>query len=141
MQLEESKKRYFDHSPWTFGKWQGFATMISWMDNFGISIEDVFAYIDERREEFRKEEEWLTAKAEMREFRNPLRLPPIDRFYPKYCSECKAPMLLYEVNTNSANQTGDDSKSVHSCTNMKCMEQIFYKEDRETLKRRRYANG
>ena len=140
MQLSEEKRKLMDHSPWQFGRWQGFAAMISWMDTWGISIEDVFEYIQERRDEFRKEEEWLTAKAEMREFRNPPKLPPIDRFVPKYCDECKAPMLMYEVNTNPADQTGDDSKSVHMCTNHKCREQIFYNEDRETLKRRRY-NG
>ena len=112
--------------------------MISWMDTWGITVEDVFDYIQERREEFRKEEEWLQAKAEMREFRNPPKLPPIDRFFPKYCPECKAPMLLYEVNTQPNNQTGDDSKSVHQCTNQKCLEQRFYKETREVLKQRRY---
>lgn len=128
-------KKVLDHGPFEFGRWQGFATMVSWMDQFGLSVEDVFDYIQERREEFRKQEEWLTAKAEMREFRNPPKLPPIDRFYPKYC-KCKAPMLLYEVNTRPDNQTGDDSKSVHTCT--KCMEQIFYNESREVLKQRRY---
>ena len=131
-------KEIFDHSPFSFSHWQGFATIVSWMDQWGLSIEDVFEYIQERRDEFRKEEEWLTAKKEMREFRNPPKLPPIDRFFPRYCDECKAPMILYEVNTNPANQTGDDSRSVHNCTNRKCLEQIFYKESRETLKGRRY---
>lgn len=137
--LSKLKKKAFDYGPFNFGKWQQFATMISWLDNFGLTINDVFTYINERREEFRKEEEWMTAKHEMREFRSPPKLPPIDRFYPRYCPQCKQPMLLYEVNTKPDNQTGDDSKSVHNCTNDKCREQIFYPEDRETLKRRRYT--
>ena len=136
MGLDLQLKEMMDHSPFNFSMWQRFATMVSWMDQWGLSIEDVFDYIQERRDEFRKEEEWLTAKAEMREFRNPPKLPPIDRFSPKYCDECKAPMLLYEVNTNKANQTGDNSRSVHQCT--KCGEQVFYEESRETLKGRRY---
>ena len=136
LDLQLEKKRELDHSPFEFSRWQGFATMISWMDQWGLSIEDVFDYIQERREEFRKQEEWLTAKKEMREYRNPPKLPPIDRFYPKYCEECKAPMLLYDVNTEPRNQTGDNSKSVHVCT--KCGEQVFYEESRETLKGRRY---
>ena len=130
------KKGEFDRSPFLFAQWQSFASIVSWMDTWGLSIDDVFDYIQERREEFRKDEEWLTAKKEMREYRNPPKLPPIDRFSPKYCDECKAPMLLYEVNTNKANQTGDNSKSVHVCT--KCGEQVFYEESRETLKERRY---
>lgn len=137
MHLDNRKKEEFDRGPFSFAAWQGLATMITWMDNFDLSVEDAFEYIQERRDEFRKEEEWLTAKKEMREFRSPHKLPPIDRFYPKYCEECKAPMLLYEVNTNERNQTGDDSRSVHTCTNRKCLEQIFYNETRETLKRRR----
>ena len=132
------KKEEFDRSPFLFAQWQSFASIVSWMDTWGLSIEDVFDYIQERRDEFRKDEEWLTAKAEMREFRNPPKLPPIDRFVPRYCPECKAPMLLYEVNTKPNNQTGDDSKSVHTCTNNKCRDQVFYKESREVLKQRRY---
>ena len=130
------KKEEFDRSPFLFAQWQSFASIVSWMDTWVLTVDDVFDYIQERREEFRKDEEWLTAKKEMREYRNPPKLPPIDRFVPKYCDECKAPMLLYEVNTNNANQTGDNSRSVHQCT--KCGEQVFYEESRETLKRRRY---
>lgn len=137
--LTNKKKAYhFDRGPFVFAQWQLFASMISWMDELGLVVDDVFDYIAERREEFRKEEEWLTAKSEMREYRKPPPLPPIDRYYPKNCPKCKSPMLLRAVNTRTCDQTGDNSKSVHTCTNGECLEQIFYNEDRETLNRRRY---
>lgn len=56
------------------------------------------------------------------------------------CPNCQSPMRLLSVNTNSANQTDDNSKSVWFCTNRTCMNTIYNTESVEEITSKRKNN-
>ena len=119
-----------------FGKVQDIATFLKAMRLHGITIDNILGYIEIRTTEIKKEAKRFEAEFVAQRHLKKRKLPIRDPWYPKNCPECKAPMILHDVNTGPGDITGDDSKCVHQCT--KCLEQIYYNESRETLKRRRY---
>ena len=92
-----------------FSEHQAFVTYLLTLEQKGLSIEDAKSYVKEKAERMAKRTGQLPE--------------PII----KDC-DCGAKMLLLSVNTTTANQTGDDSKSVWVCQNRSCLQTIYNKE-------------
>lgn len=80
----------------SFGKLQGFLTLLKELETRGLSVEDLRSYVAARR----KEMDEATRGT---------------KFDGKPCPECGTNMTLMPLNTGTRDQTGDDSKSVWYC--------------------------
>lgn len=85
----------------SFRQHQDALTYLTRLESEGWTVGDAQEWVKEQKEKKRAVEE---------------------NFIPRYfCSDCRTPMRLLLVNTNKANQTGDDSKSVWVCMNPNCL--------------------
>ena len=93
----------------SLGQQQDFKTIAKVLINLGITLEQYIYYVEEQIDTVIKS-----------------RAP---KLVIKNCPDCKSRMLLFPVNISKTTITGDDSKSVWMCTNKKCMNTIYNKEN------------
>jgi len=55
--------------------------------------------------------------------------------FARKCPVCQSPMSLFPVNYSNCSQTGDDSKSVWTCLEQTCLEQIYNKKSIDEILR------
>ena len=111
MEIFEEKMAVFG-----FEKHQEFLTYFKTLKGFGLTVKDVEAFLDKRHKVVQQEEEALKKKIAAWNKRMPR------------CPGCSSIMGLFSVNTISANQTEDASKSMWLCTNKNCLHTIYNKE-------------
>lgn len=121
--MEEAKVKRFKKVTEMFplGFQQDVVAYLTTLERQGFTVQDIKDFHEYRILEISRSEERAIAKLKEEQ--------------PTYqCPECPALMLLYPVNTEPGNQTGDPKeKSVWMCLNQECGHTIYNKETAEEI--------